>query len=144
LDFGLERIAASAPTAVVIARAVSEVEVAVGFALFASFPADPGEQLFALVVVAGSEALGIVVVDQTVSVVIDAVSAIGDTPVALDDVTLSRAVPPVPRPPIPATPPVPLPPDVPPVPMKGSPLELLPQAAIASTREEPSKSDKIR
>ena len=91
LDFGLERIAASAPTAVVIARAISEVEVAVGLALLTGLTADSGKQFLALVVVAGSEALGIVVVDETVSVVIDAVSAIGDAPGTFDNVTLSRA-----------------------------------------------------
>jgi hypothetical protein len=77
--------------AVVIASAISKVEVAVGLALFAGFTADPGEQLFALVVVAGSEALGVVVVDETVSIIIDAVSAQGDPPGAFDNVTLSGA-----------------------------------------------------
>ncbi len=91
LDFGLERIAASAPMAVVIARAISEIEVAVGLALLTGFTADPRKQLFALVVVAGPEALGIVVVHEAVFVVIDAISAIGDAPGTLNDVTFSRA-----------------------------------------------------
>jgi hypothetical protein len=56
--------------AVVIARTVSKVEVAVRFALLAGFTPDPGEQLLALVVITRSEALGIIVVDEAVAIII--------------------------------------------------------------------------
>ena len=91
LDFGLERIAASAPLAVVIASAISKVEVAVRFALLAGFTADSGEQLFAFVVVAGPEAFGVVVVDEAVTIIVDAVAARGDASVALDESAIAQA-----------------------------------------------------
>jgi hypothetical protein len=77
--------------AVIIASPVAKIEVAVGLALLTGFTADPGEQLFALVVVAGSEALGIVVVDEAVTVVVRTISAGRDPPIALDEETLDWA-----------------------------------------------------
>jgi hypothetical protein len=77
--------------AVIVASTVSEVEVAVGLALFAGFTTHARKQLFALVVVARSEALGIIVVDEAVAIVIHAVSAGRDAPSTLDEETLDWA-----------------------------------------------------
>jgi hypothetical protein len=75
---------------VVIAGTVSKVEVAIRFALLSGFAPDTGEQLLALVVVARSEALGIIIIDEAVAVVIRAVSAGRDAPGALDELTRAR------------------------------------------------------
>ena len=90
LDLGFERVAAPAPMAVVVAGAVSKVEVAIRFALLSGFAPDTGEQLLALVVVARSEALGIIIINEAVAIVIRAVSAGRDAPGALDELTRAR------------------------------------------------------
>jgi hypothetical protein len=77
--------------AVVIPRAVPEIEVAVSFALLARFTTDTGEQLFALIVVALVEAFRIIVVDEAIVIVVQAVATECLFPSAEDGDTLAIA-----------------------------------------------------
>jgi len=76
---------------VVVAGTVPEIEIAVRLALLTGFAPNPGEQLLSLVVVARSEALGIIVVDEAIVVIIRAVATGRDASVALDEEAQSRA-----------------------------------------------------
>jgi hypothetical protein len=87
LYLGLQGIAASVPPAVAAASAVSEVEVAVGDALTTGLATDTGQQIGPFGIVARSETLGIIVVDESVVIIIHAVSTQRGAPIALDDVT---------------------------------------------------------
>ena len=77
--------------AIVVARAVPEIEVAVSLALLARFTTDTGKQLFALIVVARSEAFGIIVVDEAIVIVVQAVPTECLFPSAEDGGTLAIA-----------------------------------------------------
>jgi hypothetical protein len=77
--------------AIVVPRAVAEVEVAVRLALLTAFSADASQQHWAFGVVTGPEALGVGIIDQAIAIVVGAVTAGCDLVSALDEEALRDA-----------------------------------------------------
>jgi hypothetical protein len=82
LELGLEGIAAPVPLAVAAARAIAKIKVAVCAALIARLAADSGQERRSFGVVARSEALGILVVDEAIVIVVHAVATERDASIA--------------------------------------------------------------
>jgi len=79
---GLERVAAAVPFALAGPRSISDIEIAVRAAGVAVFARNPGQQHIPLRVVARPKAFGIIVVDETVFIVVDAVPTEHALPIA--------------------------------------------------------------
>src|SRR5262249_33499318 len=82
----VENIAPVIPVAIVVARAIAVVEVAVHHAGVAAGAADARFEPRSLGVVAGAQTLGIAPVDPAVAVVVDTVTALDHLAGALGDV----------------------------------------------------------